>query len=94
MSQKPAKGSDTLVRRLVVEYGHWYVYLYLTDENGRLLDEDVFKQPFRLDRKDAADEAQDGYHNMYQWILDTTVFSASNPEKPPDSKKPKESDDA
>ena len=76
---------DTVVRRVVVEYGHWYVYAYLTDDNGKLLQEELFKQPFRLDRKDIGEEATDCWHQVYQWILDTTVFSASDGEKPPDS---------
>lgn len=73
MKDKPA---DTVVRRVTVEYGHWYVYLTITDANGKLIDEEVFKQPFRLDRKDVAEESMDGFQNMYQWISDTTVFSA------------------
>jgi len=83
MSKNPA---DTVVRRITVEYGHWYVYLTLTDANGKVIDEEVFKQPFRLDRKDIVEESQDGWHNMYQWVLDTTVFSASNGDEPSDSK--------
>lgn len=86
MAGKDTTPSDTVIRRLVVEYGHWYVYLYLTDGTGKVIDEDVFRQPFRLDRKDASEEAHDGYQNMYQWILDTTVFSASNDGNPPNSK--------
>lgn len=76
---------DTIVRRVVVEYGHWYVYLYITDGNGRVLDEDTFKQPFRLERKDISDEATDCYQNTYQWISDITVFSASIDPEPPES---------
>lgn len=82
MSTKP---TDTVVRRVSVEYGHWYVYLTLTDAAGKIIDEEVFKQPFRLDNKDIAEEAKDGFQNMYQWILDTTVFSASSGEEPTDS---------
>lgn len=82
MSTKP---TDTVVRRVSVEYGHWYVYLTLTDAAGKIIDEEVFKQPFRLDNKDIAEEAKDGFQNLYQWILDTTVFSASSGEEPTDS---------
>ena len=80
-----AAGKDTVLRRITVEYGHWYVYAYLTDASGKVLEEETFKQPFRLDRKDAAEEASDGWHNMYQWLLDTCVFpSARDGDKPPD----------
>jgi hypothetical protein len=75
---------DSVVRRLVVEYGHWYVYVYLTDDAGKIIEEDAFKQPFRLDRKDVADESMDCFQYVYQWILDTTVFTARSDEKPPD----------
>ena len=75
---------DTVVRRLVVEYGHWYVYVYLTDDNGKIIEDEAFKQPFRLDRQDVAEESLDCFHNVYQWVLDTTVFSASDGDKPPD----------
>ena len=76
---------DSVVRRLVVEYGHWYVYVYLVNDNGKLLEEEAFKQPFRLERKDVHDEASDCFHQVYQWILDTTVFSARDDDKPPNS---------
>lgn len=78
--------SDSTVRRIVVEYGHWYVYMYLADAAGKVIDEERFTQPFRLDLKDIHEEATDGYQNMYQWLLDTCVFSASNDQKPPESK--------
>jgi len=78
---------DSTVRRIVVEYGHWYVYMYLADDAGKVIDEERFTQPFRLDKKEVDEEARDGYQSMYQWLLDTCVFSASNDEKPPDSEK-------
>jgi hypothetical protein len=78
---------DTVIRRLVVEYGNWYVYVYVVDGNGKLVQEEVFKQPFRLEHKEVHEEAGDCFHQVYQWILDTTVFpekdSASDDDKPP-----------
>jgi hypothetical protein len=64
------KGREDVLRRIVIEYGQMYVYLYMTDGNGKILDEEVFKQPFRLDRKDAAEEAKDTYDNTYDWLND------------------------
>lgn len=78
------KPHDQVVRRLVVEYGHWYVYVYLTDDTGKVVEEEAFKQPFRLERKEVAEESMDCFHQTYQWILDTTVFSARDAEEPPD----------
>jgi hypothetical protein len=63
-------GKEDVLRRIVIEYGQLYVYLYMTDGNGKILDEEVFKQPFRLDRKDAAEEAKDTYDNTYDWLND------------------------
>ncbi len=62
------KGKEDVLRRIVIEYGQLYVYLYMTDGHGKILDEEVFKQPFRMDRKDAFDEAKDTYDSTYDWI--------------------------
>ena len=65
------RNTEDVVRRIVVEYGQVYAYCYLTDGNGRLLDEEVFKQPFRLDRKEVFDEAKDTYDQVYDWLNDS-----------------------
>jgi hypothetical protein len=36
-----------------------------------LLDEEVFKQPFRLDRKEVFEEAKDSYDQIYDWLNET-----------------------
>jgi hypothetical protein len=64
------RGKEDVLRRIVVEYGQLYVYVYMTDGNGKVLDEEVFKQPFRLDRKDAFEEAKDTYDNTFDWLND------------------------
>lgn len=63
--------TEDVVRRIVVEYGQVYAYCYITDGNGRLLDEEVWKQPFRLDRKEVYDEAKDTYDQVYDWLNDS-----------------------
>jgi hypothetical protein len=68
---------DYVQRRVIVEYGRRYVYATLTDSNGKLLEEEVWKQPYLLDPKDAADEARDCFDAMYQHINDTVVFPGS-----------------
>lgn len=65
------RNHEDVIRRIVVEYGQIYAYCYITDGNGRLLDEEVFKQPFRLDRKEVFDEAKDAYDQVYDWLNET-----------------------
>ena len=65
------RNTEDVVRRIVVEYGQVYAYCYMTDGNGRLLEEDVFRQPFRLDRKEVNDEAKDAYDQVYDWLNDS-----------------------
>lgn len=64
-------GTDHVHRRIVVEYGALYAYVYMTDANGKILDEDRFKQPFRLDKRDIADESEDCYRSIWDWLNDT-----------------------
>jgi hypothetical protein len=68
---------DYVQRRVIVEYGRRYVYATLTDSSGKILDEEVWKQPYLLDPKDAADEAKDCWDATYQFISDTVVFPNS-----------------
>ena len=65
------RGKEDVLRRIVIKYGQQYAYVYMTDGSGRLIDEEVFKQPFRLDRKDAFEEAKDAYDNVFDWLNDT-----------------------
>ena len=64
------RGREDVIRRIVIEYGQMYVYLYMTDGTGRLIDEEVFKQPLKLERKDAYEEAKDTYDNTFDWLND------------------------
>ena len=61
-------GEDHVHRRIVVEYGALYAYAYMTDGNGKVLEEEQFKQPFRLDKRDIADEAEDCYRSVWDWL--------------------------
>lgn len=67
---------DFIERRITIEYGRRYVYLTLADAKDRLISsrEEVFTQPFLLDRKDAWDEAEDCWQACYQHISDAVVF--------------------
>ena len=76
-----AKEKDAIVRRIVVEYGRLYVYAYFTDGNGKVLEEEVWQQPFRLDTKDAHEEAKDIWQFIYQELQDTVLHSTASSEE-------------
>jgi hypothetical protein len=77
---------DYVQRRVIVEYGRRYVYATLTDSSGKILDEEVWKQPYLLDPRDAQEEAKDCWDVLYQHVSDTVVFpSASDGTEPPES---------
>lgn len=69
---------DYVERRVIVEYGRRYVYVTLTDSNGKIHVEELFTQPYLLDPKDAADEAKDAFDAVYQHISDTVVFPSAS----------------
>ena len=65
---------DYVERRIVVEFGLQYAYLYITDGNGKLSDEESFKQPYRLERKECHEEARDVYDLLYDSLNETINF--------------------
>jgi len=69
---------EPVLRRITVEYGRQYVYVMFTDPNGRVIDEEVWKQPYRLDVRDALDEAREAYDLIYTHLQDTVLFTASS----------------
>lgn len=71
---------EPILRRVTVEYGRQYVYIMFTDPNGRVIDEEVWRQPYRLDVRDALEEAQEAYDVVYTHCQDTVLFSASQGE--------------
>jgi hypothetical protein len=81
---------DYVERRIIVEYGRRYVYLTLADANGKIISgrEEVFTQPFVLERKDSWEEADDCWQSVYQWLLDVVVFPL-----PDKGGEPRESDE-
>lgn len=68
---------DYVQRRVIIEYGQRYIYATLTDANGKLLDEEVFSQPYTLDQKEAAEEARECFDAAYQHILDSVVWPSA-----------------
>jgi DNA phosphorothioation-dependent restriction protein DptG len=83
---------DYVYRRIVVEYGRLYAYIYVTDQDGKVLEEESFKQPFRLDFRDVKDEAKECFDNTYQWLQDTILWyaTARDADESSDSKEPPE----
>ena len=85
---------DYVERRIIVEYGRRYVYLTLSDSDGKVIKgrEEVFTQPFQLDRKDVHEEADDCVQSVYQWLSDVVVFGLpEGRDKTPDSDEEDES---
>lgn len=68
------KENDAVERRIVVEFGRRYAYLYLTDRDGKVIDEDLFTQPYLLERKEAFEEAKEAYHFIYDYLNDSINF--------------------
>ena len=67
---------DYVERRIVLEYGRQYAYLYMTTGDEKLIKtrEESFKQPFRLELKEAREEAEDAWHLIYDFLNDTVNF--------------------
>lgn len=67
---------DYVERRIVVEFGRQYAYLYMTDGAGKLLPgrEESFKQPYVIERKESQEEADETWHIIYDWLNDTINF--------------------
>ena len=62
---------DHIHRRIVIEYGCVYAYCYITDGNGKVMDEESFKQPYRMDRPDVAEEAKELYDLVWEHLNET-----------------------
>lgn len=71
---------DYVERRIVVEFGLQYVYLYITDGAGKLSDEESFKQPYRLERKECHAESKDIYDLLYDSLNDIINFPTAGSE--------------
>ena len=71
---------DYVERRIVVEFGLRYVYLYITDGAGKLIDEESYSQPYVLERKECHTEAKDIYDLLYDSLNDTINFPTAGSE--------------
>ena len=57
--------------KIVVDVSRKYVSIFRCDATGKVVDEDHFAHPFRLDRQDAVSEVVDLYAMVYDWLNDT-----------------------
>jgi hypothetical protein len=69
---------DYVERRIVVEFGLRYAYVYITDGAGKLLDEESFKQPYKLERKECHEEANDVYSMLYDSLNELINFPTAS----------------
>jgi hypothetical protein len=52
----------------------------MTDGNGKILEQELWKQSYMLDAKDANEEAHEAFQAVYQHIQDTVVFPNNSAE--------------
>jgi hypothetical protein len=57
--------------KIVIDVSRKYVSIFRCDGEGKVVDEDHFAYPFRLDRQDAIGEVADLYAFIYDWLNDT-----------------------
>jgi hypothetical protein len=69
---------DYVERRIVVEFGLRYAYAYITDGAGKLIDEESFKQPYKLERKECHEEAKDVYSLIYDSLNELINFPTAS----------------
>ena len=63
---------DYVERRIVIEYGRRYVYLYMTTGDGKLVSgrEESFRQVYVLERKESHEEAVELWDLCYDHLND------------------------
>lgn len=73
---------DYVERRIVLEYGRQYAYLYMTTGDGKMISgrEESFKQPFRMELKEVREEAGDARDVLYDFLNDTINFPTAGNE--------------
>lgn len=73
---------DYVERRIVLECGRQYAYLYMTTGDGKMISgrEESFKQPFRMELKEVREEAGDAWDVLYDFLNDTINFPTAGNE--------------
>ena len=85
---------DYVERRIVIEYGRLYAYVYMTTGDGKLIPgrEESFKQPYTLERREANEEAVELWDMVYDHLNDTV--NAVLQEGPGDDSESEDEEDA
>lgn len=60
-----------VIAKVVVDISQKYFSVYLCDKNGVVQDSDHFRWPYRLEVKDARQEAKDAFSMLYDWANQT-----------------------
>jgi len=71
---------DYVERRIVLEYGRLYAYVYMTTGDGKMIAgrEESFRQPFRLELKEVREESQMAWDVLYDFLNDTINFPTAS----------------
>ncbi len=71
---------DYVHRRIIIEHGRRYIYLYMTTGDGKLVTEreESFAQPFELELREAEEEATDVWDLVYDHLNDTCNLGADS----------------
>lgn len=60
-----------VISKVVVDISQKYFSIYLCDAKGVVQDSDHFRWPYRLEIKDARQEAKDAFSLLYDWANET-----------------------
>lgn len=77
--------NDQVEGKVVIDIGRQYVWVYLCDGRGRILDQESFKYPVRIAREDALSETKAAFDTVYDYcneIINDSTDSASGGEPP------------
>lgn len=71
---------DYVERRIVLEYGRQYAYVYMTDGAGKIVHsrQESFKQPYRLDLREAREEATEAWNVLYDHLNETINYPTAS----------------
>lgn len=64
--------------RVIVEMTRTHALVYRTDSLGVVIDTEVFKWPYRLDKKDAVEELRGVWDWMYDYLNNNVNFDADD----------------
>ncbi len=68
--------------KIVIDVSRKYASIYRCDGNGKILDEDHFAFPYRLEPRAAVSEVVDAYAAIYDW-LNISVNGSAREGDPP-----------